>query len=71
MYRRSEYQVIKLRIEEHRKFIQVEMGPRQVGKSTVVRQVLQDTHLPYQLFSADNVPTNSTAWVSNCWAAGQ
>ena len=45
------------------------MGPRQVGKSTVVKQVLRDLSLPYQLFSADNVPASDSAWVSNCWAA--
>ena len=69
MYKRSEYQVIKRRLLEPRKFIQVVMGPRQVGKSTVVKQVLQDLDEPYQLFSADNVPASNTAWVSNCWAA--
>ena len=69
MYKRAEYQVIKSRMEEPRKFIQVVMGPRQVGKSTVVKQVLQDLNMPYQLFSADNVPATNSAWVSNCWAA--
>lgn len=69
MYKRIEYQLIRRRLEEPRKFIQVVMGPRQVGKSTVVKQVLQDLDAPYQLFSADNVPAGSTAWVSNCWAA--
>ena len=69
MYKRAEYQTIKSRLEERRKFIQVVMGPRQVGKSTVVKQVLGDLDTPYQLFSADNVPASNTAWVSNCWAA--
>lgn len=69
MYKRAEYQVIKERLEEPRKFIQVVMGPRQVGKSTVVKQVLQDLDIPFQLFSADNVPATNTSWVSNCWAA--
>lgn len=69
MYKRAEYQVIKERLEEPRKFIQVVMGPRQVGKSTVVKQVLQDLDIPFQQFSADNVPATNTAWVSNCWAA--
>ena len=69
MYKRAEYQVIKERLEEPRKFIQVVMGPRQVGKSTVVKQVLQDLDFPFQLFSADNVPATNTSWVSNCWAA--
>lgn len=69
MYKRAEYLTIKNRLEEARKFIQVVMGPRQVGKSTVVKQVLQDLDVPFQLFSADNVPASNTAWVSNCWAA--
>ena len=69
MYKRSEYQIIKERLKERRKFIQVVMGPRQVGKSTVVKQVLEDTDAHYLLFSADNVPASNTAWVSNCWAA--
>ena len=41
MYKRAEYQTIKDRINEPRKFIQVVMGPRQVGKSTVVKQGLR------------------------------
>ena len=60
MYKRAEYLTIKSRLEEPRKFIQVVMGPRQVGKSTVVKQVLQDLNVPYQLFSADNVPAGNT-----------
>lgn len=69
MYKRSEYLTIKNRLEEPRKFIQVVMGPRQVGKSTVVKQVLQDLDAPWQFYSADNVPASNSAWISNCWAA--
>lgn len=69
MYKRAEYQIIKSRLEENRKFIQVVMGARQIGKSTVVKQVLKDIDIPFQLFSADNVPATNTAWISNCWAA--
>lgn len=69
MYKRAEYQVIKDRLEEQRRFIQVVMGARQIGKSTVVKQVLKDLNAPYQLFSADNVPATNSAWISNCWAA--
>ena len=60
MFKRAEYQIIKNRLEESRKFIQVVMGPRQVGKSTVVKQVLNDLDIPYQMFSADNVPTTNS-----------
>lgn len=58
--------MIKRRLEEPRRFIQVVMGARQIGKSTVVKQVLNDIDMPYQFFSADNVPASNGAWVSNC-----
>ena len=67
MYKRAEYQVITDRMKEPRKFIQVVMGARQIGKSTVVKQVLQDLDMPYQFFSADNVPATNSAWISDCW----
>ena len=69
MYKRTEYQIIKERIKESRKFIQVVMGARQIGKSTVVKQVLNDLDEPYRMFSADNIPTTNSAWISDCWAA--
>ena len=69
MYKRAEYQVVTDRMKEPRKFIQVVMGARQIGKSTVVKQVLQDLDMPYQFFSADNVPATNSAWISDCWAA--
>ena len=69
MYKRPEYKTIKSRLEEPRRFIQVVMGARQVGKSTVVKQVLKDISIPYHLFSADNVPASSSSWISDTWAA--
>lgn len=71
MFKRSEYQLIKSRLEEPRKFIQVVVGPRQVGKSTVVKQVCNDLDAHLLTFSADNVPASDTAWISNCWAAAR
>lgn len=67
MYKRSEYKLIKSRLEEPRKFIQVVMGARQIGKSTVVKQVLKDINQPFQFFSADNVPNTNNSWISDCW----
>lgn len=69
MYKRAEYQTIIKRLKEQRRFIQVVMGARQIGKSTVVKQVLKDLDAPYQFYSADNVPATNSAWISNCWAA--
>ncbi len=69
MYKRAEYQIIKKRLEEPRRFIQVVMGARQTGKSTVVKQVLKDLNAPYQFFSADNVSVTNSTWIADCWAA--
>lgn len=69
MYKRSEYHIITERLKEERKFIQVVMGARQIGKSTVVKQVLKDIDLPYQFFSADNIPATKQSWISGCWDA--
>ena len=71
MYKRSEFHLIKERLEEPRRFIQVVMGPRQIGKSTVVKQVLNELKLLFQFYSADNVPATDRAWISNCWAAAR
>lgn len=69
MYKRSEYHIITERLKEERKFIQVVMGARQIGKSTVVKQVLKGIDLPYQFFSADNIPATKQSWISDCWDA--
>lgn len=61
--------MIKSRLEEPRKFIQVVMGARQIGKSTVVKQVLNSLDAPFQFYSADNVPATNGAWISDCWSA--
>lgn len=67
MFQRVEYQIIKKRLEEPRRFIQVVMGPRQVGKSTVVRQVLANVTQPYSMFTADAVSAGNLFWISGCW----
>lgn len=71
MYKRAEYQLIIDRLNEPRKFIQVLIGARQIGKSTVVKQVLKIIDQPYQFYSADNVPTTNSSWIYNCWAAAR
>lgn len=71
MYKRPEYKLIKNRLEESRRFLQVVMGPRQIGKSTVVKQVLKDIDRPYLFYSADDVPASNRAWIADCWAAAR
>lgn len=67
MFVRSEYQEVKSRLEEPRMFIQVIAGPRQVGKSTLVSQVLEHITLPYNSYSADAELGADQSWISNVW----
>ena len=69
MYQREQYQTIVNRLRESRRFIQVVMGPRQVGKTTVVKQALKaaEKEIPFLMFSADNIPATQNWWISDCW----
>jgi predicted AAA+ superfamily ATPase len=71
MYRRAQFDVLMSRIKEPRRFLQVISGPRQVGKSTIVKQVLQEIDIPYLFVTADNVPSDNTAWIGETWASAR
>lgn len=68
MFKRTEYQLIKDRIGEPRKFIQVILGPRQVGKTTLINQVLSTEKIPSKYISADSV-TSGDIWIEQQWEA--
>lgn len=67
MYERSYLKQIKSRIEEPRKFIQVILGPRQVGKTTMVNQLLSQLSVPYINESADAIAATNSAWLIQAW----
>ena len=67
MFRRSTYQTLMLRLREPRHFIQVLTGPRQVGKTTVIQQVLGDLEIPGRLYNADAVISGQQTWIHDCW----
>ena len=71
MFKRAQFQELKSRLPEPRNKIQVVSGPRQVGKSTMVKQVLQETDIPYMLVSADNIDHSNTAWIGEMWATAR
>ena len=71
MFKRAQFQELESRIPEPRSKIQVVSGPRQVGKSTMVKQVLQETDIPYMLVSADNIDHANTAWIGEMWATAR
>ena len=67
MVRRTKNDELLSRIKESRKTIQVVAGPRQVGKTTMVKQVLQEVSISSMFFNADAVENNKSSWISSCW----
>ena len=71
MYRRYHYNIIKERIQEPRAAIQVIAGPRQIGKTTVVNQVLSDIDIQYISETADAVEPDNRKWIAEVWATAR
>lgn len=67
MYQREQFSVLCDRIAEPRRFIQVIAGPRQVGKSTLVKQVVKTLTIPYTIETADAIDSNDAQWISDVW----
>lgn len=67
MIQRKEIQMIKSRINEPRRFIQVIMGPRQVGKTTLMHQLLKQIDIEYHFVSADAVSASNSVWIEQIW----
>jgi predicted AAA+ superfamily ATPase len=66
MFQRSHLQHLINRVNEPRRFIQVVMGPRQVGKTTLVRQLLEKISIPSNYISADDSSSNPV-WLNQQW----
>jgi uncharacterized protein len=67
MFERPHLQSIIKRISEPRRFIQVLIGPRQVGKTTLVYQLLEKSKLPNHVASADAIAASNIAWLEQQW----
>jgi hypothetical protein len=59
------------RLQEPRRFLQVVAGARQVGKTTLVRQVLARLDRPHVLVSADEPTLQDAAWLRAQWDAAR
>ena len=66
-YIRKQYYTLRERILESRRFIQILAGPRQVGKTTLVGQVLDDITIPYTLEVADAIDPKDSDWIHRVW----
>lgn len=70
-YRRPIFETGLARAREPRRFIQVLAGPRQVGKTTLARQVLEAVELPSHYASADDAVGRDRAWLEAQWELGR
>ncbi len=70
-FRRPQAAELARRLAEPRRFIQVVAGARQVGKTTLVEQVCEDTRLPVRFASADEPALRGPEWVATQWEAAR
>lgn len=69
MFQRKQVAIIKARMQESfDNLIQVVVGPRQTGKTTMLTQALQEVSLPAHFVSADDIIAPSEAWLRAEWA---
>jgi predicted AAA+ superfamily ATPase len=67
MFERPHLQSIIKRLQEPRRFIQVLLGPRQVGKTTLIFQLLEKIRMPHHFASADAVAASNITWLEQQW----
>jgi hypothetical protein len=71
IYSRSQESVLAQRLDEPRRFIQVVTGPRQVGKTTLVRHVVDGMDRTSRYASADAPGLQPEAWIGQQWDAAR
>ena len=67
MYERSILATLRTRLTEPRRFIQALVGPRQVGKTTIARQLIQSLSYPAHFASADEPGLKGGGWIAQQW----
>lgn len=70
-YRRPIFDDLVSRLGEEAARIQVVSGPRQVGKTTAVQQVLEELDTPSHYASADDPTLRDAAWLEAQWEEGR
>jgi predicted AAA+ superfamily ATPase len=71
LFKRNAFQTLFSRLREPRKFIQVLAGPRQVGKTTLARQVMEAGGIPSHYASADAPTLRDRTWIEQQWDLGR
>jgi predicted AAA+ superfamily ATPase len=67
MFTRPIYTVLHDRLTEPRRFLHVLVGPRQTGKTTLARQLIERLDLPSHYASADEPALKDRTWIAQQW----
>lgn len=67
IYKRKVVHTVFQRLQEKRRFLQVILGPRQVGKTTAVQQVLAWLTFPHHYAAADLPAPSPLEWIPRQW----
>lgn len=71
MLERHHLQPLIKRMQEPRRFLQVVIGPRQVGKTTLTTQLVTQARISYLFVSADSIAAGNTTWLEQQWEAAR
>ncbi|NGX27693.1 MAG: hypothetical protein K940chlam6_01631, partial [Chlamydiae bacterium] len=67
MKKRPIFNSLLRRAKDPRKFIQILLGPRQVGKTTLALQLEKSLSIPTHYISADSATLEDLAWLQTQW----
>ena len=70
-FKRDITSTITQRLREERRFIQVIIGPRQVGKTTAIHQALKEISIPHHYAAADLPAPPPFEWISRQWESAR
>jgi len=71
VFSRPQGKLLARRLGERRRLIQVVAGPRQVGKTTLVRQIARASGLVHRYASADEPTLRGRDWIEQQWEAAR
>ena len=70
-FTRPQAAVLARRLREPRRFLVAVVGPRQVGKTTLVQQVTEASGLATRFASADEPTLRGASWIEQQWEAAR
>lgn len=71
MYNNPAINTILLRLSEPRRFIQVITGPRQIGKTTAIREALNQVKVSSTYVACDSTEMADSTWLRQQWEMGR